>query len=334
MSFEDEIKQAFDRHSDDVSPRPDAWSGVERGVRRAHARRLAALSSATAAIVALAVAIPLALMSRDADPGGFTNPNATESPQDSTPSPTLVDTTGWKPRVAPNDGFSLKIPPDWRGGVFEGVWEFHPKNLPGPQQSGETYFVAVAPDNGILSYPCGSGVGRCSEKAPKGEQNDWLRMQLDPIGTKVIVHIVGAEPDLVSIHYRNTEGILSTLAGYDGSVPVHGSFAAAIDDDSARRAVVRYLDTTIERLDRSEFFSASADANDQRDPCEWYVEEGSARPCEKWVISARRDDGDRATFEGLIYFTDSQGQEATVGISLTLERSGGRWLISDQTATN
>src|SRR5438105_2443027 len=83
MSLDEDLKEAFTRHAEDVRPYAASWGTVERKVRRAHYRRATAVSVfAVALIVAAAVAIP----KLRSTPRGFTS---TGSP---TPSSSTTET--------------------------------------------------------------------------------------------------------------------------------------------------------------------------------------------------------------------------------------------------
>jgi DNA-binding beta-propeller fold protein YncE len=59
MSIDNDIREAFERHADDVHTRGDAWAGVQRRIERGHRRRLAVSAFVAGAVVAsLAVGIP------------------------------------------------------------------------------------------------------------------------------------------------------------------------------------------------------------------------------------------------------------------------------------
>jgi hypothetical protein len=147
-----DLKEAFARHATDVSARPDsAWSGVERGVRRAHRRRFAAVSgvAVAAAVAAVVVGVP-ALRGGGSKPGGFASqpggqptyncdpPNACATASPGVPARANVDayrdeTGGWQ-ALYPT-GFDV--------GRFEMSTEFWPKSLPSPNRGEPTFFVSV-----------------------------------------------------------------------------------------------------------------------------------------------------------------------------------------------
>src|SRR5687767_14710818 len=94
------------------------------------------------AIIAGALLVPrLARDTVDPAAGFATAPptdTATPSPQ---PSSGVPD--GWVGRAGVDHGFSIHLPQDWRGGWFEGRWDFHPKGLPGINEGGDTFTVEV-----------------------------------------------------------------------------------------------------------------------------------------------------------------------------------------------
>jgi hypothetical protein len=81
MSLESRIREAFERHAEDVRPSPQAWTAIERRIARAHRLRLvAAVAGAAATIIAVAVAAPQ-LSRRSAEPVG-PGPTPTQSPEE------------------------------------------------------------------------------------------------------------------------------------------------------------------------------------------------------------------------------------------------------------
>ena len=54
MSFEQDLKETFMRHAEDVRPDTESWPAVEKKVRRNHYARTVTASVATVALIAAA----------------------------------------------------------------------------------------------------------------------------------------------------------------------------------------------------------------------------------------------------------------------------------------
>jgi DNA-binding beta-propeller fold protein YncE len=102
MSIDNEIEQAFERHSDDVRPVPGAWQEVQRRVRRRHRTRLAA----TALGAAVAIAGTLVVIPRI---GSEPNDRFDALPE------------GWRPIRSDQGGFRVGFPPGWKASDNIGV---------------------------------------------------------------------------------------------------------------------------------------------------------------------------------------------------------------------
>src|SRR5690348_4465196 len=142
MSLEDEVKEAFKKHEDDARAKGQRWDVVEKRVRRAHHQRLVYTSVLSLLIVA-AISLVIYLGPGQSRPKGFSSPADTptetpsSSPSSSSSSPGVIPPVatapvpeGFKPRVGVQSAFAVDIPNDWKGGWFEGTWDFEPTGLP------------------------------------------------------------------------------------------------------------------------------------------------------------------------------------------------------------
>ena len=145
MSLEKDLKEAFDRHHDDVQPDQKVWEGIERGVRRAHRARIVMTSGITVAlVVAMAVLIPR-LTSDKTDNHGFINGTPTPS---TTGSPSSEPSTVFPGDLGGNyrddvQGWVISYDESWRVSRFEGVTEFTPAGLPASIKGEPTFWVAI-----------------------------------------------------------------------------------------------------------------------------------------------------------------------------------------------
>jgi hypothetical protein len=285
MSLDKDIKDAFQKHEQDARASDTAWSGVETKIRRAHRRRVTfSASAALLVIAAIAVLVPT-LAAKDKN-SGFTNPTPGPSLGPSTkptaeastnaPPPGPVIPAGWQRRVGVQSAFQLAIPADWKGGWFEGTWDFEPKGLPGGQQDGDTFTVTVTLQPG--NYDAASGPGAAGTTVnghravtwhPSATETDYSIEWFHCPGyteecssnfeTQTLVARLHATNDTLWSQYEVTGlNVVHTLFEYDGGTPVHGTTAAAIKDDASTEALIRFLDARVEGIGADELMTSKA----------------------------------------------------------------------------
>jgi hypothetical protein len=290
MSLENEVKEAFKKHSDDARPAVESWHAVETKVRRAHKQRLV-YSSALSIMVVAAIAIVLARSPGGNESKGFTNPSATPT-ESSTPSPGVGPSTtptakppapsstipdGFKARAGVQSGFAVDIPKDWKGGWFEGYWDFEPKGLPSTAQGGDTFALVVTVEPG--NYRDATG-GVHSTQTTIGGRNA-LMWSTDALHLSYAVEWPGCpnyEPSCLSSTspqrliirlYGSTHGLwdsyqalgrraAATVHVYDGTEPEHGTFNAGVKIDDYSKALVRFMDARVEGIGADELMCCNA----------------------------------------------------------------------------
>ena len=137
MSLDNDIRRSLERHAEDVQPRARAFDRVEHRVRRAHTQRVAIGATLVVALIA-ALSVVLPRLGGDTRDGGFAIPGETPS---STPTPAPDDE-----RVTvrdEQDGYQLRMPPDWRVTEFEGVVELLPPGMVGTAAGEDTFAVSL-----------------------------------------------------------------------------------------------------------------------------------------------------------------------------------------------
>jgi hypothetical protein len=255
MSFDNDLKQAFKRHSGDVSPTPGAWTGVERRIRRSHRIRAAlATAGGAAAIVAAVVVVPSVLNK----PGLTPQPPATEGP---TSPPVSEDTSVFRNE---RDGYWLQYPKDWRFGEFEAHVSFQPPGLPGIEEGGETFAAELWVDAGRFddAERTGSGsrdatiAGRPAKVVETGygcPKNGPCPVASPSVLIVTLQATLSDEPlwdrygDLAiklaeSIRLNNA----STTPTENDVKTRRGAVAAGVPYDSATSSVVRFMEARIE----------------------------------------------------------------------------------------
>jgi hypothetical protein len=282
MSLDNDIKDAFQRHEQDAHANDTAWAGIESKIRRAHHQRMAFASALSVAVIAAVAVLVPKLGSSHQDKGNFTNPSRT--PTATSPEPTVTPTpqaaapipSGWQRRVGIQSGFQIAMPADWKGGWFEGTWDFEPKSLPSDAQGGDTFVVLVTLEHG--SYDASPGRGakateinghRALVWQPRTTETDY-RLEWNfcdgyaptcssNFETQTLrVTIRGSTSPLWSQYESTGRQIVETVDTYDGATPVHGTVAASIQEDDFSRALVRFLDARVEGIGADELLSQTA----------------------------------------------------------------------------
>jgi len=288
MSLEDEVKAAFKKHEDDARADGQSWDAVQKKVRRAHTQRLV-YSSALSLVIIAAIAIIVVKSPSSNQSRGFTGPSETPtgvetpSPSDEpSTTPTPKDPTkdplyGFKWRVGVQSGFAVAIPKDWKGGWFEGVWDFEPSGLPSTSQGGNTFAITITVEPG--SYRDAPSGARASEITIHDRRA--LTWSTDPHHVSYAVDWPGC-PDYASACSANaaTQRLIMRLYGstqslwdsyealgrkaalsvveYDGLEALHGTVDLTIKIDDLRRALVRFMDARVEGIGADELMGTSA----------------------------------------------------------------------------
>jgi hypothetical protein len=282
MNLEDKLKETFMKHAEDVKPDAGSWDGVETKLRRAHYARVVMVSTLTvAAIAAVAIVLPQ-LRSTKTPRSGFTSPTATQEPSPTaSPTPAGIDTTGWSARVGTQSDFSLLIPPDWKGGWFEGYWDFEPNGLPGLPEGGNTFAVEVHVESGnyqsfAQEFAAKDTIG--GRKTLWWQKSDtkysyaiqWTdcsagRPDCSPDTSErtLLVDVSGSTAALWQKYKATGLKVVDTIAVYDGSTPAHGTLAAGTSMDAYTRAMVRFMDARAEGIGAEE--EACCNASEKMD---------------------------------------------------------------------
>ena len=211
-----------------------------------------------------------------------TSPSANSSPHPS--SPPVVDTTGWIARGAVQDGFFLRMPASWKGGWFEGTWDFEPKGLPSLAEDGNTFAVDLTVVSGEYD--------RIAPKSAKPFISDaasaalvWMakpRLETFAIAwdgcpgfvgdcgggaasRTLLVHISASTQALWHKHITIGRAIVGTIETYNGDNPIHGRApqyegGADFPDDPVDTALVRFLDARAEGIGADEQYCCDATA--------------------------------------------------------------------------
>lgn len=265
MSLDKELREAFMRHATDVEPREDAWQREETKIKRAYARRASIVGSLSAIVlIAGALLVPKLVSERTAPAPGF----ATGVPT----TPADPDTEDWVGRAAVELGFSVKIPQDWRGGWFEGRWDFHPKGLPGINEGGETFTVEIhsatfkgGPFDDLERETTSSKATIAGFEFERRETVDdgpklvyYAGNWTYPEDQYLLIQLYGSDDALFTEHVETGEAIAQSVSPYDGSEPVHGQLSDTTPVDAYTKALVRFMDARVEGIGADELVCCDA----------------------------------------------------------------------------
>ena len=278
MSLDKDIKEAFKKHEEDAHGSQTSWAGIETKIKRAHRRRAAFVSSMLIVLIAgAAVVIPRIATKTKSQ--GFTNPSVTPSDTTSSsdlptekpstePTPTAAPApaipAGWQRRAGVQSAFQLAVPADWKGGWFEGTWDYEPKSLPSASQGGDTFTVTVTVTAGNYEDAAPSSAkpieingNRALEwQASATELDfviDWIycegyvRECSSNFSTHTLTARIHAADQALWDKYESVgRRVISTLWNYDGQTPAHGFFGPSVVDNAFRRSLARFMDARIE----------------------------------------------------------------------------------------
>lgn len=266
MSFEQDLKQTFITHENDVRPDAESWRQVEKKVRRAHVKRLVAASSFAIALIAAAAIVIPRLQSNK--PKGFVGPAQTASAP-SEPGPPSGDV-----HVGADQGFRIVIPSGWHAGWWEGVYEYEPAGLPSLARGEDTFAITVHNVPGPYTRPgiSGAGDGTASttingRRALFGQFTDtragerravytieWPAcvpqlIECSPPQNNTLVVIARASTSALWEKYLSAaEAAIRSLVPYDGGTPAHGTVAGSVGTNDFSKALVRFMDARLEGI--------------------------------------------------------------------------------------
>lgn len=289
MSLDQDLKNAFERHARDAQPDDEAWQTVERRIRRAHIRRVTVASALSVALIVVAAVLVPRIGTRP-ESRGFTNPTVSPTTQASpsgssstspsvsaTPSQAPAIPAGWQRRAGVQSGFQLGIPSDWKGGWFEGVWDFEPRGLPGGAMDGDTFLVTITPTNGsnisIAAPPDATTVeinGRRAQTWSEGSTEidyviSWTfcpgyaaSCSVDSEINFLTVRVRATNATLWSQYKRMGQQIVTTIAPYDGGTPIYGDRSPYVPMNEFTRALTRFMDARVEGIGADELACCNA----------------------------------------------------------------------------
>jgi hypothetical protein len=323
MSLEDEVKEAFKKHELDARAEGQSWDAVEKKVRRAHKQRLA-YSSALSLVIIAAIAIIVVRSPGSNESRGLTgsSPSPTEtatpstSPEPSTtapPEPASNIPSGFVARVGVQSGFAVDIPKDWKGGWFEGTWDFEPKGQPSTAEGGNLFAVTVAVRDGSYEQAAtghhatdttvnvyraktwSSGTNdlwyavdwteTCPGYAPECSSNFKVRT--------LVLHLFASTTGLWDQYLPTGKEIVSTVHMYDGTIPVHEFGGPMVATDALDAVLHRFLDARVEGVGAEDLMSDAAQAAfaDSSNCLDLYQQRKTDKPWAGYEILSRLDQG-------------------------------------------
>jgi len=261
MSLDNDIRRSLQRHAEDVQPDARAFDRVEQRVRRAHAQRVAiGVSLIVALIAAASVVIPR--LGNDPRNDGFAGPDGTTSP-----SPTPAPDDGWVTVRDEQDGYQLRMPPDWRVTEFEGAVELLPPGMVGTAAGEDTFAVELMLFHderfeAETNMTIGDRPARRDERA-NGQtyRADWSGSVCEPCTLQIAV-IAPATDNYPTTLLDTTGHLIASIEHIvEASLPVgevrtrRGVVAADVGYDERTALLVRFLEARTHGGGAEEFLS-------------------------------------------------------------------------------
>jgi hypothetical protein len=151
MSLEQDLKETFMRHADDLRPDVESWPTVEKKVRRAHAQRITLASAAVVALIA-ATAIFVPRLGNTSAPHGFVSTSKTPTVATSTVH-RISPVAGKSTYLDSVQGWIVQYPTDWNVQRYESGTDFVPRGLPSVESGRTTFSVVVSLEPGDYTSP-------------------------------------------------------------------------------------------------------------------------------------------------------------------------------------
>jgi hypothetical protein len=185
--------------------------------------------------------------------------------------------TGFVRRAGVQSGFALDIPKTWKGGWFEGVWDFEPKGLPSTSEDGNTFALTVTVEPGRYqdAFP-----GRITTPTTVEGRNalttaldathisysvDWQicpgyasKCSAAQSTRRLIIRLLASTAALWDQYQTAGSKAALTVRPYDGSDPAHGTITGATKNNAYARALARFLDARVEGIGADELMCCSA----------------------------------------------------------------------------
>jgi hypothetical protein len=172
-------------------------------------------------------------------------------------------------------GFAVDIPKDWKGGWFEGYWDFEPNGLPSTSEGGDTFALVINVEPGSYRVASGAAKGTaigghnaitwstdplhifysvdwpgCPNYAPTCSSSSSTR--------RLIMRLEGSTQALWDSYEALGKEALRTIHAYDGSRPEHGTRTQGIGIDDFSKALVRFMDARVEGIGADELMGPDA----------------------------------------------------------------------------
>ena len=197
--------------------------------------------------------------------------------------PTWPDSvpSGYVQRAGAQAAFAIDVPKDWKGGWFEGVWDFEPKGFPSTSEGGNTFALTVTLEPGRYQD---AFVGKQTSPITIEGRNavttspdalhtlyaiEWTGCSnyatscSSPTIQRLIIRLFASTQQLWDAYKMLGTRAALTLHGYDGSDPAHGLVTGGSKSNSYIRALTRFLDARAEGIGAEPFMCCSAPKNYQ-----------------------------------------------------------------------
>ena len=206
--------------------------------------------------------------------GPSTSPTSTSAGPSATPTSAPPIPTGWHRRAGVQSAFQLAIPNDWKGGWFEGTWDFEPKGEPSTAEGGSLFAVTVTVQSGGYEQPANGKHatqttvnGAHALTWATGQQDLWYSVEWafcpgyasecssNRQTHTLVAHMFASTRALWERYFKTGKTIVSTIAPYDGSTPAHGTVSAKVGSDTFTKALVRFMDARVEGIGADELMT-------------------------------------------------------------------------------
>ena len=185
--------------------------------------------------------------------------------------------SGFTRRAGAQAGFAIDIPRDWKGGWFEGTWDFEPKGLPSTSEDGSTFSLTVSAEKGSYTEAFAGAAttpviiqGHNAVTTSPDSRHvffavDWqmcpnfARRCSTADRTRRLIMRLSASTDAFWTKYESAGRLAAqSVRQYDGSDPVYGLLTGTTNENEYGKAVIRFLDARVEGVGAEDLMCCDA----------------------------------------------------------------------------
>jgi len=188
MKMEDHFKEMLRKAVENEPPVHDAWSRLERGVRRDRGVRLTvAIAGAAAVIAASTIVVPKLGARRFLITPSTIPPSPTSTPSFGPP-PGLFQPHGWQIATSEAGLWITRYPKGWTSGEFEGVTSFQPRGVQSVNKGLPTFDVDIRFQQGERPYPPPAGDKSTYRAQTRGDGRVQYKSEVRQRGSHVVTY--------------------------------------------------------------------------------------------------------------------------------------------------